>query len=282
MNNGQSVITKCDGKELSKGCQSCKEGTWWCLYVGHRCNLDCVYCPQGTTQDKRDCIDHPEAMQRLWIDDIKMALASVKPGTIKGVSYSGGEPLMYLHKILSMASHITAKYPDIYQWHYTNGLLVTEDILKQLSDSGLSESRFHLGATNFDEAVVKKLEYAVKIMDFVNVETPSNPEAKEWFIKKDGLKRLADIGITQINCSEQYFISPRTYKHHQGTELYTYSSMVRGSHISPTFSREITYDIIDYVIQNNIDIKINDCSHESRDSQIMTRELNRDRLHEMY
>lgn len=272
---------------LSPGCQSCKDGTWWCLYVGHRCNLDCGYCPQGTAEDKRASIDHPKAMQRLWIRDIKLALKMVPRGTIKGVSYSGGEPLLYLNKILDMAAFITDEfggnqYSDIYQWCYTNGLLAKKDVLKALSDAGLYEIRFHLGATKFDPVVVDRVAEACKIFGRVTIETPTDPSMREWMIERDGLKKLFDIGVTQLNCPEQYYNHPRTANYYHNPETYIYTSMARGRHISPTYSRRITYDIIDYVVQENIDIIINDCNQESRDAQIMTRELNRDRLIEMY
>jgi len=271
---------------LSPGCISCKDGTWWCLYVGHRCNLDCIYCPQGTAEDKRNAIDHPQAMQRLWMDDIKYALKMVAPGTIKGIGYSGGEPLMFIDKILNMASFIEDNFihehNSIYQWVYTNGMLVNKDRLQRLHDAGLYEIRFHLGATNFDPEIVKRVKLACDIFRRVTVETPANPKFKEWAIDKNGLKILQDFGVTQVNSTEQYFHTERSYEEYPDTETYIHTSMARGGHVSPTFSRRITYDIIEYVIQENIDIIINDCNQLSRDAQIMTRELNTNRLKEMY
>lgn len=283
LNSGLSVITKTPShKELSMGCQSCKNGTWWCLYVGQRCNLECSYCPQGNNAFKNSKVDDDRAMQRLWIDDIKTALKMVKPGTIKGISYSGGEPFMYFPKIIDMASFITKSFPDIYQWIYTNGLLVTNNKLQILRDIGLKEIRFHLGSTNFDPRVLGHLEMATKIFDFVTVETPGMPELKEWCINQGGLKRLESLGVHQLNIAELYLIQGVNQPGYEEEELYQYTSMARGSHISPTSSRTITYDIIEYCIENKIDILVNDCSHESRDAQLITRELNPNRLKEMY
>ncbi len=294
LNNGMSPIynpfelKKADNEflsmeqGLSPGCQSCKDGSWWCLYVGHRCNLDCTYCPQGTAESKRELIDHPDAMQRLWIDDIKRSLMMVEPGTIRGISYSGGEPLLFIDKILDMGKFVSKNFPYIYQWCYTNGMLVTEDKLKSLVDVGLSEIRFHLGATKFHPTILERLAMACKIFKRVTVENPANPELRKWLIEDGGLLLLKDIGVTQLNCAEQYFVNERAKNEYPDTEMYTYTSMARGLHESPTFSRHVTYDIIDYADQNGIDIIINDCSHESRDCQIMTRELNKNRLREMY
>ena len=30
--------------QLSLGCQSCKAGTWDCIFTTARCNIDCVFC----------------------------------------------------------------------------------------------------------------------------------------------------------------------------------------------------------------------------------------------
>lgn len=285
LNENLSVI--CDptnsGKELSKGCQTCKNGTWWCLYVGQKCNLNCKYCPQGDISYKISKIDDERAMQRLWIDDIKIALKVVAPGTIRGVSYSGGEPFMYLQKIIEMATFITENFGnDIYQWIYTNGVLATYHKMQILNDIGIKEIRFHIGADNFNESIISKLQPASKIFPTVTVETPSCRELKTWGIDNDGFKRLEQYGVHQINLSELYLIEGVGQKGYEEEEVYQYTSMFRGLHISPTFSRIITYDIMEYFIKNNINILINDCSHQSRDAQIYTRQLNKNRLPEMY
>ena len=280
LNNGLSIYSNNTDLDLSPGCKSCKSGTWWCLYVGYKCNLDCWYCPQGKKEVKENKIDHPNAMQHLWIDDIKIALKSVEKGTINGISYSGGEPFLYLEKIEEMASFINENFGDsIYQWIYTNGLLVTEDKIKKLKDLNIKEIRFHIGASDCNPQVIEKLKYSSKILR-TTIETPSLPIIKDFLINNDGFKKIIDYGVTQLNLSELYFV--------QNNEIidkytkYIYSSMFRGTHESPIISRLITYDIIEYALENNLKIIINDCSHESRDAQILTRELNKKRLYNMW
>jgi pyruvate formate-lyase activating enzyme-like uncharacterized protein len=278
LNNGLSPITK-SNIPLSPGCKACKNGTWWCLYVGYKCNATCWYCPQGTIESKEKQTDHPEGFQHLWIEDVKMCLENIEPNTIKGLSYSGGEPFLYLDKVIPFITYIKKEYPEIYQWIYTNGILVTEDKLKQLRDSGIDEIRFHIGATDCDIAVINKLKYASKIIDRVTIETPAMPNIRDYLINQNGLKTIIDYGVTQLNLSELYFVFPEQYKDYT---LYSYSSIIRGSHISPIISRLMTYDIIEYVVKNNLQILCNDCSHESRDAQLLTRELNKNRLTNMW
>jgi len=294
---GLSVWTKTpSGKTLSRGCQSCKAGTWLCLFVGKKCNVDCIYCPQGTKQEKMVASERPDFINdRYHIEELKDIMND--PGeiwtglNIQGIGYSGGEPFLYIDKVLNLAKFISKYYGHIYQWIYTNGLLVTEDKLKSVYDSGVREIRFHLGATNFNKEVLKKLELAKKIMDYVNVETPSTPELKEFLINKKGIQLLEDIGVYQINLGELSGISidemkrfplgfKRALEYFQQYELYLYDSVIGKSvigknlsqiYISPTMSREITYDIMDYVVENKVDILINDCSQDAKNIQRLQR-----------
>jgi pyruvate formate-lyase activating enzyme-like uncharacterized protein len=288
--NGLSVWTKTPGgKALSRGCQSCKAGRWQCLFVGKKCNVDCVYCPQGTRQEKIAAPERPGLINDSYnIEDIKNIFNrpdSIWTGSnIQGIGYSGGEPFLYLDKVIDLAKFVSKYHGHIYQWIYTNGLPVTEDKLKAVYDSGVKEVRFHLGATDFNKEVLKKIELAKKIMDYVNVETPSNPELKEFLIDKKGLHLLEDIGVYQINLGELSGISvdeierfplgfKRALEYFQQYELYLYDSMIGKSvsgrdlsqiYISPTISREITYDIMEYAVDNKIDILINDCSQDAK------------------
>ncbi len=279
-----SIWTKTkSNKELSKGCQACKSGTWLCLFVGHKCNLDCLYCPQGSFEKKNTQYDHELALQDYWIDDIKRHIDSIPKTALTGVSYSGGEPLMYLSKIIDVANHLSKHHPHIYQWVYTNGVLADEMKLQILRDVGIKEIRFHIGASNFDKRVLTNLKSALKIIDICNIESPSTPELKQQLLDNERLKWFEDIGIQQLNLAELYLVDhDKIEEPYASTELYAYTSLFRGYTISPTISREITYDIIDYACQKNIDILINDCSNESRDVQINKQNQNQFKIRTFY
>ncbi len=270
---GASVWSKGEtNTPLSEGCISCKNGTWLCIYVGHKCNASCDYCPQGNQIDKLEQQDHPDAAQSYWIDDLIRLVKFSPKKAFTGISYSGGEPFMYLDKIIKLATSFSKFNEHIYQWIYTNGMLASSDKMKLLADLNISEIRFHLGAFDFDEIVLNNVKAAHKIFQKVVVETPSCPRTAEKL--KDGLLfKLEDMGVTQINLAEKY-LNEKQITSYNNKELYYYSSAFRGQHISPIDSRISTYDVIDFAKQNNIDIIINDCSHESRDIQILTKRQN--------
>ena len=298
-NDGLSVWTKTPGnKTLSKGCQACKAGKWLCLYVGKKCNIDCLYCAQGTRQEKMADPERPDLINDTYhIEDTKNMLND--PGAIwagqnvGGIGYSGGEPFIYLDKVFSLANFMSACHPHIYQWIYTNGLLVTEDKLKRLYDAGIREIRFHIGATNFNKKVLTNLETATGIMDYVNIETPAGPRLKEFLIDKGWIYRFADMGVYQMNFGElstvainemQKFLlgHKRVIEYYQKNQVYVYDSFMDRSvlgrnlsqfYISPTISRENTYDIMKYVSDNKIDILINDCSQDTKHLQRLQRDF---------
>lgn len=298
-NDGLSVWTKTpSAKTLSKGCQTCKAGKWLCLYMGKKCNVDCVYCAQGTKQEKM--ID-PERLDLIndtyHIEDTKNMLndpEAIWAGqNVGGIGYSGGEPFIYLDKVFNLASFVSRYHSHIYQWIYTNGMLVTEDKLKMLYDIGIREIRFHIGATNFNQKVLDNLKIATGVMDYVNIETPGCLKLKEFLIDKEWIYRLEDMGVYQMNFGEmstvgvnemQKFLKghKRAIEYFQKNQVYVYDSFIGKSvldrnlsqfYISPMISRECTYDIIKYVIDNKIDILINDCSQDAKHVQRIQRNL---------
>ena len=297
-NDGFSVWTKTpSGKTLSKGCQACKAGKWLCLYVGKKCNIDCVYCAQGTKQEKMADPERPDLINDTYhIEDTKNMLndpEAIWAGqNVGGIGYSGGEPFIYLDKVFNLANFMSTYHKHIYQWIYTNGLLVTEDKLKMLYDVGIKEIRFHIGATNFNEKVLENLKIATGVMDYVNIETPAGPKLKEFLIDKEWIYRLADMGVYQMNFGELSTVAVNEMKQflmghkraieyfQKNRQVYVYDSFMDRSvlgrnlsqfYISPTISRETTYDIMKYVIDKKIDILINDCSQDAKHVQRLQR-----------
>jgi hypothetical protein len=132
------------------------------------------------------------------------------------------------------------------------------------------------------------------IMDYVNVESPSTPELKEFLIDKKGIHWLQDVGVYQINLGELSTVAvnemtkffqghKRVLEYFQKNQVYVCDSIIGTSvaernlsqiYISPTISREITYDIMKYTLENNIDILINDCSQDAKHIQRLQKSTN--------
>lgn len=252
----KTVITKSDNV-LSKGCQCCKKGTWLNVFVGMRCNLDCVFCG-GPSVNVRE--DEPEGYQCGMPFKAFVETILEQGDRIEGVSYSGGEPLLYLdNRVVPIAAMLQDKKTDLYQWVYTNGVLVTPDSMKKLRDSGIKEVRVDLAATDFDEGTMNKLPVIRDIIGKVTVQVPSIPEVYNKLVKEKSLLKLIDYGVELLNLQELYVRTAKATAYLKGKDVY-YS---RQGLLSPTESRSITAAVIKYVVENNLPILVNDCSNDA-------------------
>lgn len=267
---GLTAHTRTGGISLSLGCEACKAGKWLCLFVGKQCNAKCLNCPQVITPE---LVDYDESFVGMWMHDAVIYTQLFQGNYIDGVSYSGGEPLMYFDKIEPVARAISSTCPGVYQWLYTNGILVDEGKLQRMRDVGISEIRFNLTATHFKPRVMRKLELACKYIDRVTVEVPSIPETWEHLIEQGKIDVLEDSGVSQLNLAELYLLTPKAWETWGDYELYTYNSNFYKAE-SPVFSRRITCAIMKYAIEHNLNILVNDCSNDTKHLQAAKRNLN--------
>lgn len=274
LDNHMSVWTNNSSQELSRGCQSCREGTWLCIFVGPKCDLDCVYCPQGGKFQKDSMWDHDRAFSDWWIDDVKLIVEDAPDDKIKGISYSGGEPFLYLDKVVEMGSFVREKKPNCYQWIYTNGVLADRTNLTKVCNANIEEIRFHISASNFADKVMDHLKIAREIFPRVTIEIPVTQKVKTWMIDKDGLKILERIGVEQLNLAEIFYYPNDQRQDFNSDRYYPFTQFPFPPLISEVKSRVYTYDIIEAAINRNIDILINDCSLERRGVQMLRRSLN--------
>ncbi len=177
---------------LSPGCRACGEGTWNCLFVNGICNARCFYCPaaqQDVGEPTSNTVAYPTP------DDY---LHYVRRFDVRGVSLSGGEPLLTLDRTLR---YLRAVRPVLgsggYLWLYTNGRLATDDVLAQLADTGLDEIRFDLSATRYD---TRPLARAARRIPAVTVEVPAIPEHVGRL--RERLPALVDAGVRYLNLHE--------------------------------------------------------------------------------
>jgi len=181
--------TKADVGSHSNGCKLCGDGLWSCLFINGECNCDCFYCPASQNEK---CLPTTNNVSFSSPEDY---VAYLKEFGYKGASISGGEPLLTPELTLSYIKAIKKEFGDeMYVWMYTNGTLVTPEIISELKNAGLNEIRFDIGATDYD---LSKLKIAVGKIPVVTVEVPAVPEELE--LMKDTMKELSTLGVRHIN-----------------------------------------------------------------------------------
>jgi len=272
-NANATIYTKNNDITLSKGCKACKAGEWLCLFVGYRCNEVCEFCSQDKKPEVLLSSESKNMYGNKYFNDIKLYLEEIGEG-IRGISYSGGEPFLYLDKVLKMSEYVKNSDRDFYQWIYTNGKLITDESCKKLAANGISEIRIDLAATNFSDKVMGNIKIAKKYFDRVTVEVPAIPETFQKLVKEKKLNEIVELGVTQLNLAELVLMQRVNFeKYAVGEDIYEYRDAF--SHmISPTYSRKITYFIMQYAIKENLNIVINDCSNDTKNLQGIKRKHN--------
>lgn len=237
--------TKVDCNRLSPGCQHCGEGSWSCLFINGRCNGRCFYCP--TVQDD----DGPPVTNGLLFDSPDDYAAYVERFGFRGVSISGGEPLLSPELTIAYLKAVRGRCGDgVYLWMYTNGTLLTPGLCQRLREAGLDEIRFDLGAVRYN---LKKLRLAVGVIPTVTVEIPAVPEDEQLMQQK--LRELADAGCQHLNL-HQLRLTPHNFPHllERG---YTF---IHGEKVTVMESELTALRLVRYSIEQGIGLPVNYCS----------------------
>lgn len=237
--------TKMDMSRLSPGCRVCVAGQWSCLFVSGQCNGRCFYCP--TPQDD---VGGP-VTNTLAFDSAPDYAAYIEAFGFKGVSISGGEPLLTLDRAILYIQTVKERFgAGVHTWLYTNGTRVTRRILISLRDAGLDEIRFNIGATSYH---LKKAAMAAGIIPTVTVEIPAIPE--ELGRLKCLMASLCDAGVSHLNL-HQLRLTPYNFRHLKGRG-YTF---LHGDFVTVLESELAALEIVDHALSQNIPLGVNYCS----------------------
>lgn len=231
--------------QISEGCKLCGQGLWSCLFITNKCNANCFYCPSAQLKDE------VPATQSLTFDTAESYADYINFFGFKGVSFSGGEPLLFFDRTLHYLKTVRKMCsPDLYVWMYTNGILASENKFKELANAGLNEVRFDIGATGYR---LDKLLPAKGIIPNVTVEIPAVPKEKEKL--KQLLPRLIVAGVTNLNLHQL-----RLTKHNASKLLKRNYTFIPAEQPVVLESELSALEIIDFAHKNNLEIGINYCS----------------------
>lgn len=243
-----------DDSRFPMGCRSCLLGTGLsAIRKTNKCNAACKFCYDYGVMDSIPPIG--EGMweiggTKFYEKDIDLLLSIQQKPT--GISYVYLEPFMEIEKYYG----IIAKFHDagIHQHMYTNGLLATEENLRELAKAGLDELRFNLGASGCSDKVINAIGIAKKHIRYVGVETPMTPEMYDAFLQKK--QAILDTGLDFINCAELH-LNPNNIGNYEGENLY----LCRQGYLSPIWSRELTLRLMKLADDEQWPLVVHDCSN---------------------
>ncbi|MEZ5148643.1 MAG: radical SAM protein [Bacteroidales bacterium] len=237
--------SKPDVSDISPGCRICGEGTWSCLFINGICNSRCFYCPAPQHE-----VHEPET-NTLLFPESEDYIDYLKTFRFKGMSISGGEPLLTFEKSVNFIRKARKEIGDgLYIWLYTNGKLFDKEKAKILADAGVNEVRFDIGATDYN---TDKLQQAIGIIPNVTVEIPAVPEELE--LMKQKMKELKSMGVRYLNL-HQLRLTPYNFNKlidHDYTFLH-------GERVTVLESELTALKLLEYSLDENIGLPVNYCS----------------------
>lgn len=237
--------TKPFHKHISKGCNLCGQGKWSCLFITGKCNAKCFYCPASQENDG------VPTSQNLHFETPEAYAEYINFFKFTGVSFSGGEPLLFFDRTLEYLKAIR-KYcsPDVYIWIYTNGILASDEKFRELAAAGLDEVRFDIGATHFS---LKNIAFAKDIIPNITIEIPAVPEEKEKL--KEMLPEMIKAGVSNLNLHQL-----RLTKHNAPKLLKRNYTFIHAEQPVVLESELAALEIVSFAREENLEIGVNYCS----------------------
>ena len=248
--------------ELSPGCTACKEGSWDCIFMTMRCNLDCPFCYS------------PHAISKDYVGSAfgttpQQIAENHAKTVVTGISFSGGEPFLDPKKLFDWVSWFKRRYPEKYYWIYTNGLAIREDDLRNLGEAGVDEIRFNMAATGYDHPeVMKNLAKAVRFIPNVTVEIPSIPGNHAKLIAC--VLQWHSLGVKYLNLHELLYEPGTNSASMAGKRLEVITADGHRTAIDPE-SRALTLAVMKHVKDEGLALSVNDCSLQSKLRQLRGR-----------
>lgn len=111
-----------------------------------------------------------------------------------GMSISGGDPLVTLDRTLAIINLAKKECGEKFHIHmYTNGELITKEIMSKLVEVGLDEIRIH----NYDINIFKRV---INFDIDVGAEIPCAPNEEDKFVNL--IYSLNELGVKFVNIDE--------------------------------------------------------------------------------
>jgi pyruvate formate-lyase activating enzyme-like uncharacterized protein len=234
---------------LVPGCRICTRMAHMAFQLGFRCNARCPFCFLHTYQADTPEEDE-EYHRRALLKEFHQ-----RRDELEGVSLTGGEPLLHLPELEACVPEMRQQKPELHFWLYTNGILADREHLDVLQALGIREIRFNLAATNYSEEVLKKIEGARRVFEYVVVEVPSYPKQRDGLI--GCLEQLDRIGIDQLNLQE-LLVTDANVRNLEG-EGYQ-SGIFNLKKFFLYGSRRMTYEVMQHCVDEGYSFTVNDCS----------------------
>lgn len=209
----------CYNGKLPKGCKLCIKGKKSVLFLTGICGVNCYYCPLSNEKKGKD----DSYINERKIEKNEDILDEIKACGSKGVSFTGGDPLLKIDRCIEYSKLIKNEFSNHHIHLYTG---TTDKRVKDLErlEGYVNEIRFH--AQN-----EKEVNFLKNILDkefIFGLEIPAIPGD---FERIRSIIEVADsTGFSFVNLNEfEYTDTNCDNLSKRGFEFDSDSSMVKGS-----------------------------------------------------
>ena len=197
-NGGASIVTG----SLSDACVACTGGRGSKTFtLSTACNRHCYFCFNANQAD----YNTSRAPKTTWQDELDAFLAE---GDVTHVALTGGEPLLHPHEAIAFFQRAHQAFPQAHLRLYTDGDLLTSDLLAQLRAVGLRELRLSVKLDALDspeqqdaaiDEALARVTQAKRFIRDVMVEMPAIPGTEQAMRKLFfGLDMAGAFGINLL------------------------------------------------------------------------------------
>ncbi|MBI5883590.1 MAG: radical SAM protein [Elusimicrobia bacterium] len=178
---------------LPRGCVPCLKGRGSNVSLTTLCNRDCFFCfnPKPRADDLSV---HGRGAGS--VEEAGRILASQAPAS---VGISGGEPLLFPDRTLALIRKVRERLPKAWIDLYTNGGLLTRDLLERLKAAGTGSLRINLAANAYDTSPVR---LALLFFPDLAVEIPVIPGHEPRLRRL--MTRLEELGARHLILHELF------------------------------------------------------------------------------
>jgi pyruvate formate-lyase activating enzyme-like uncharacterized protein len=246
----------------SRGCQSCQQGRWFCIFLTYLCNSKCSFCPAPFKQQDK--------IVSAFGRDPSTIVKYLKNYPFNGISFSGGECFLVYDRLLEWLSYFKRELPDFYYWVYTNGLSADEKKMQQLSRRRLDEIRFNIAATDYNSPqILSVIRTATRLFPAVAIEIPSIPNDYHKVI--DVLPYFDSIGVMYLNLHEYILVPDDPNVKTASSDIFILNKHTKIKYDINSIKN--TEQIKQFCQNRRLKIKINNCSLIKKDNQMKHRRI---------
>lgn len=181
-------------RTLPAGCRTCLKGEGSNLCLTTHCNRDCFFCFNPKPRVSGISVHGRKIASESDIPEV------LKEFNIHSLGLSGGEPLLDPPLVLRVIKLLRARLDANLRIDlYTNGDLLTDDLLNRLREAGLDGLRINVVAGGYKLSAVR---LALRQMADVEVEIPAIPQHRKRLLRL--VRELEDMGAPHLILHELF------------------------------------------------------------------------------